>query len=31
MTAEDIMQAEFERAYADLEVMDSQNTQSVSN
>ena len=31
MTAEDIVQAEFERAYADLEVMDSQNTQSVSN
>jgi hypothetical protein len=30
-TAEDIEQAEFERAYADLEVADSQNTQNVSN
>lgn len=30
-TAEDIVRAEFERAYADLEVTDSQNTQDVSN
>ena len=29
-TAEDIVQAEFQRAYADLEVMDLQNTQHVS-
>ena len=30
-TTEEIMQAEFERVYADIEVMDSQNTQNVSN
>jgi len=30
-TAEDIVQAEFEWAYTDLEVTDSQNTQDVSN
>jgi hypothetical protein len=29
-TAEDIVRAEFERAYADLEVADSQNTQKAS-
>jgi hypothetical protein len=30
-TAEEIVRAEFERAYADIEVTDSQNTQNVSN
>jgi hypothetical protein len=30
-TAEGIVRAEFERAYADLEVADSQNTQNVSS
>jgi len=30
-TAEKIIQAEFEQAYADLEVVDSQDTQMVSN
>lgn len=29
-TAEDIVRAEFERAYADLEVTDSQNMKDVS-
>ncbi len=29
-TAENIVRAEFERAYADLEVTDSQNTKEVS-
>ncbi len=30
-TAEEIVRTEFERAYADLEVVDSQNTQNVSS
>ncbi len=30
-TAETIVRAEFERAYADLEVVDSQDTQMVSS
>ena len=30
-TAENIVRAEFERAYADLEVVDLQDTQTVSN
>ena len=29
-TAEDIVRAEFEQAYADLEVADSRNTQNAS-